>query len=275
MRIFWLTFFAMVAFAANSVLTRYALAFDQIGPGAFMAIRLASGAIMLAALVAFRGGGTQQQGSVLSAAALVIYAAAFSYAYVSLDAGVGALILFGGVQITMFAGAIMAGERPSLLRWIGMSAGMLGLAILFAPSADAPDSFGAALMAMSALGWGVYSLRGKSVALPLQATAMNFIIAAPVGILIWLTFPYGPEIKMTGVALAVASGAIASGLGYSIWYLVLPQLQSSLAAIVQLTVPIIALAGGIIFLGEAATLSFALSSALILGGVALAVFAKR
>lgn len=275
MRLFWLTTFAMVAFAANSVLTRFALELNQIGPGAFMAIRLGSGAIMLSVLVAFRGGGMRGQGDYVSAAALLLYAAAFSYAYVSLDAGVGALILFGGVQITMFIGAILAGERPKLLRWAGMAAGMLGLAILFAPGAAAPDLFGAALMVVSALGWGIYSLRGKSVKMPLQATAINFLIAAPFGLMIWFLFPQGEPISQQGVLLAMASGAIASGLGYAVWYSVLPKLESSFAAIVQLTVPVIALAGGIVFLGEVATLSFGISTALILGGVGLAVLSKR
>ncbi|MBL4806763.1 MAG: DMT family transporter [Rhodobacteraceae bacterium] len=274
MRLFWLTLFAMMAFAANSVLTRYALAFDQISPGGFVAVRLMSGAVTLALIVAVRPGKLAGQGSLVSAAALLLYAGAFSYAYVSLDAGVGALILFGGVQITMFAGALWAGERPKPSRWLGMVAGMAGLAVLFAPKGGAPDLFGAVLMAFSALGWGVYSLRGKSVALPLQATAVNFLIAAPFAVLLWLVFPAGPEFTTVGVALAIASGALASGVGYAVWYAVLPKLDASLAAIVQLTVPVIALTGGILFLDETATLTFVIASALILGGIAVAVLAK-
>lgn len=191
MRLILLTVFALTAFAANSVLTRSALALDQIGPGAFMAIRLTSGAIMMAVLVAFRGGlgSMMRHGSVVSAASLLLYAAAFSFAYVTLDAGLGALILFGGVQITMFAGAVLKGEKPVFARWVGSILGMIGLGILFAPGASGPDLWGTVLMAFSAIGWGIYSLRGREVSAPLQATASNFIIAAPVGIILWLIIP--------------------------------------------------------------------------------------
>ena len=277
MRIVLLTLFALVAFAANSVLTRSALAFDQIGPGAFMAVRLLSGAVTLAALVALRGGlgGVLRHGSVVSAGSLLIYAAAFSYAYVTLDAGVGALILFGGVQITMFIGALAGGERPSPARWFGSVLGMLGLGVLFAPGATVPDVGGAILMGVSAIGWGIYSLRGRAVSAPLQATAGNFIIATPVGIMLWVLVPSETAANLNGVLLAIASGALASGVGYAVWYATLPKLDSSLAAIVQLTVPLIALAGGMVFLGETATWSFVISAALILGGVFIAVLSPK
>ena len=191
MRLISLTIFALIAFAANSVLTRSALALDQIGPGAFMAVRLVSGAVMLSVLVVLRGGVRDmlQHGSVVSAASLLLYAGAFSFAYVTLDAGLGALILFGGVQITMFTGAIIKGERPAVARWIGSLLGMIGLGVLFAPGASSPDIWGAVLMVFSAIGWGVYSLRGRSVSAPLQATASNFILAALAGIVLWLVFP--------------------------------------------------------------------------------------
>lgn len=273
MRLFLITVLALVAFAANSVLTRSALAFDQIGPGAFMGIRLVSGAVTLAALVGLRGGLGRMRGhgSVLSAASLLLYAAAFSFAYVTLDAGIGALILFGVVQITMFAGALLGGERPQLTRWIGAGLGMAGLAVLFGPGAEKPALTGAILMAISAVGWGVYSLRGRKVSAPLEATAVNFLIAAPFGLIIWGVFSAGASISLSGGMLAVASGALASGVGYALWYSVLPKLESSLAAVVQLSVPIIALVGGMIFLGEGVTWSFALSSALIIAGVLIAL----
>lgn len=276
MRLFWLTVLTLLAFAANSVLTRSALALGQIGPGAFTAIRLASGAMALFALVAVRGETRRylRRGTPGSAAALFVYAGAFSYSYVTLDTGIGALILFGGVQITMFAGALYLGERPGPARWLGTTMGMVGLAVLFAPGAKAPDVFGAFLMAASAVGWGIYSLRGRSISRPLATTAANFLLAAPAGVLLWLVFGTGVSLTVPGFALAVASGALASGMGYAIWYAVLPKLDSSLAAIAQLTVPLIALSGGIVFLGERATWSFAISSALILGGVAIAVLAK-
>lgn len=273
MRLFLITSLALIAFAANSVLTRSALAFDQIGPGAFMAIRLVSGAVTLAGLVALRGGlgGMFKHGSAVSAASLLLYAAAFSFAYVTLDAGIGALILFGGVQITMFAGALSGGERPHITRWIGAGLGMVGLAVLFGPRAEQPDLIGALLMTISAVGWGVYSLRGRGVSAPLEATAVNFLIAAPAGLIIWAVFPMGASISAQGVLLAVASGALASGIGYALWYSVLPKLQSTLAAVVQLTVPIIALGGGMVFLGEGVTWSFTLSAALIIAGVLIAL----
>mgnify|MGYP000262296716 CR=1 FL=1 len=273
MRLFLITLLALLAFAANSVLTRSALAFDQIDPSAFVAIRLASGALMLAALVALRGGlrGMLRHGNIGSAVALFMYAAPFSFAYVTLDAGIGALILFGGVQITMFAGAVMGRERPAAARWVGSALGMIGLAVLFAPGAAAPDLFGAMLMVVAAISWGVYSLRGRGVSAPLQATATNFLYAAPLGILLWLLLPGETTSSMTGILLAIASGALASGIGYAIWYATLPKLDASLAAIVQLTVPLIALAGGLVFLGEAATWTFVISSGLILGGVLIAV----
>jgi drug/metabolite transporter (DMT)-like permease len=277
MRIVLLTLFALVAFAANSVLTRSALAFDQISPGAFMAIRLASGAVTLAGLVVLRGGlgGMMRHGSVVSAAALLLYAAAFSFAYVTLDAGLGALILFGGVQITMFAGAVIGGEKPSTARWLGSLLGMIGLGVLFAPGAAMPDLGGSVLMGVSAIGWGIYSLRGRGVSAPLQATASNFLIAAPVGILLWLLVPSETTTNLNGILLAVASGALASGVGYAIWYATLPKLDASLAAIVQLTVPLIALAGGMVFLAESVTWAFVISAALILGGVFIAVLSPN
>ena len=277
MRIVLLTLFALVAFAANSVLTRSALAFDQIGPGAFMAIRLVSGAVTLAGLVALRGGlgGMLRHGSVISAASLLLYAAAFSFAYVTLDAGLGALILFGGVQITMFAGAVIGGEKPSTARWLGSLLGMIGLGVLFAPGAAMPDLGGSVLMGVSAIGWGIYSLRGRGVSAPLQATASNFLMAAPVGILLWLMVPSETITNLNGVWLAIASGALASGVGYAIWYATLPKLDASLAAIVQLTVPLIALAGGMVFLAESVTWAFVISAALILGGVFIAVLSPN
>ena len=277
MRLFLITSLALIAFAANSVLTRSALAYDQIGPGAFMAIRLFSGAVTLAGLVALRGGlgGMFKHGSVVSAASLLLYAAAFSFAYVTLDAGLGALILFGGVQITMFAGAVIGGEKPSGTRWIGSILGMIGLGVLFAPGASMPDVGGSFLMGVSAVGWGIYSLRGRGVSAPLQATASNFILAAPVGVLLWLLIPSEVLTNPAGVLLAVASGALASGVGYAIWYATLPKLDSSLAAIVQLTVPLIALVGGMVFLGETATWAFVISTILILGGVLIAVLAPN
>jgi len=271
MRIVILTLVALVAFAANSVLVRGALAQEQIGPAAFGAVRLLSGAAMLAVILAVRGGFTSilSRPSFASVAALLVYVTGFSYAYLWLDAGTGALILFGGVQITMFAGALIGGERPSTGRWLGAALGMLGLAILFGPSATVPDLSGAALMGIAALGWGIYSLRGRYIDAPIRATAANFLLATPLALLLWWAAPSEPEMTLRGAALAIASGALASGIGYAIWYSVLPALKPTQAAILQLSVPVIALAGGIAFLGESFTWVFAAAATIIMAGVLL------
>jgi len=274
MRILVLTVAALVAFAANSILNRAALAGQGMDPAVFTAIRLLSGAVVLTALASSRIGARSvlRAGSAVSAGALLVYAVFFSFAYVTLNAGLGALLLFGGVQITMFAGAVLAGQRPGAFRWAGSALGLAGLAVLFLPGADAPDAAGSAMMLLAAAGWGVYSLRGARAGDPLATTAGNFLVAAPVAlILLPLTGDLAAAVTGPGVVLAVASGAVASGLGYAIWYAALPALDASLAAVAQLTVPLIALAGGIVLLDEAATLSFAIAAILILGGVALAV----
>lgn len=276
MRLVLLTLAALVAFAANSILTRAALADGAIGAGAFTAVRLVSGALVLGLLVAWRSGWQGlTAGNALSAAALWAYAVFFSFAYLSLDAGVGALILFAGVQLTMFLGALRGGERPAPARWAGSALGLAGLAVLFLPGAGLPHLGGALMMLVAAASWGIYSLRGGRERRPaLDVTAGNFLLAAPAGLLVAAALP-GGAVTTVGVLLAMASGALASGLGYAIWYGVLPHLAPSLAAIAQLTVPLIALAGGILFLGEALTLSFAIAAALILGGVALAIYGPR
>jgi len=207
----------------------------------------------------------------LSVLGLSLYMLGFSYAYISLETGIGALILFGGVQITMFAGALITGERPSRWRWIGAAVAMAGLIYLLQPSARAPDTKGAVLMGVAAVGWGYYSLYGRKIRKPLQATAGNFLLAFPLALLVGLTFGDARSPALTGVALAIISGAITSGLGYALWYRVLPKLDATLAAVAQLTVPMIALAGGVLFLNEALTLQFAIASALILGGIGLSM----
>ncbi len=277
MRLPLLTLVALIAFAANSILNRAALAGEGMDPVVFTAIRLLSGALTLGVLTLLRGGALRPimtQGSLPSAAALLIYAVFFSFAYITLEAGLGALILFGGVQLTMFGGSILRGQSPGPWRWAGSALGLLGLAILFLPGAGTPGVMGIVLMLVAGVAWGVYSLRGQGTQAPLQATAANFILAAPLGLL-GLLITGAPIPTPTGAALAIASGALASGLGYAIWYAVLPRLDASLAAIAQLTVPIIALAGGILFLDETATLTFAVASALILGGVGLALYGPR
>lgn len=273
MRLFLLTALVMVAFAANSVLTRLALADGVIGPSAFAMIRVGAGAVILAALVFWQDRKLVDLSEVsfLSAASLSLYVLGFSYAYVSLDAGVGALILFGGVQVTMFAGAVLSREKLPVTRWIGAVVAFGGLAYLLAPGAQAPDLAGTGLMAAAALGWGYYSLYGRRIKRPLQATAGNFLVSVPMALLVGLLLADSTALQTSGVMLAILSGAVTSGLGYALWYFVLPGLAASVAAVAQLTVPVIALAGGMVFLGEVASIEFIVAALLILGGVGLSI----
>jgi len=273
MRLFLVTSLTMVAFAANSILNRFALADHLIGPAGFGVLRLLSGAVMLALLVAIgeRKPVALTEVSPFSVLGLSAYVLGFAYAYITLPAGIGALILFGVVQVTMFAGALILGERPGRFRWIGAGVAFAGLIYLLAPSVAAPDPLGAALMALAGVGWGYYSIYGRTVTRPLHATAANFLFATPVAALVWAIFPDPVVPGVPGAGLAILSGAVTSGLGYALWYSVLPKLDTSLAAIAQVTVPVIAAVGGILFLSEAMTLNFAISSVLVLGGIALSI----
>lgn len=271
-----LTVTALFAFAANSLLCRAALADDAIDPGSFTAIRVLSGVVALALLVALRGGigGAARRASPLAGAALLTYAAFFSFAYVTLDAGIGALILFGTVQVAMLAGAVVLGEKPGAARYAGATMGLAGLAWLTLPGASAPPLFGSLLMVASGLGWAVYSLKGRGSDFPLGDTFGAFLLALPLALAVWALA--GPvTLSGEGVALAVASGAIASGCGYAIWYAALPKIDASIAAVAQLTVPLIALVGGILFLGETTGPRVWGAAALILGGVGAATLIGR
>lgn len=275
-RLLFLTALTMVAFAANSLLNRAALADGATGPAAFAAIRLVSGAICLAALAAMRRGlpPLLVRRRWTGAGALSLYMLGFSFAYVALDAGLGALLLFGVVQVTMFSAAVTSGERPPAARWIGAALALGGLAWLVWPGTVAPpDPTAVLLMVAAGVGWGVYSLAGRSAADPLAETAANFLAAAPLALLVWALLP--DAVSGKGAMLAVVSGAVTSGLGYALWYSVLPRLLASVAALAQLTVPVIAVAGGVLLLGEGLTLRLVLASAVILGGVAFGVVAQR
>ncbi|SFA97876.1 Threonine/homoserine efflux transporter RhtA [Poseidonocella pacifica] len=270
MRLFLLTALAMVAFAANSVLNRMALEGGETGPASFAAIRLASGAAMLCALLYVRGSPRRMPVSSAGAVSLAVYVLGFSFAYVTLDAGVGALLLFGGVQITMFAGAVLSREAIPLARWAGAALAFAGLVWLMWPGgAAAPSVAGAALMAAAAVGWGVYSLLGRGARDPLRSTAINFALATPLGLLI--AFVMHDGIDCSGAVLAVLSGTLTSGLGYALWYSVLPRLPAAVAAIAQLTVPVIAVAGGAVLLAEPVTARLIVAGMLVLSGVALGV----
>ena len=269
MRLFLLTALTMLAFAANSILNRMALEDGTTGPAAFAAIRLVAGAVCLWLLVASRSKVLRPAWHPGGAASLALYVLGFSFAYVTLPAGVGALILFGGVQITMFAGALILREPVPARRWAGAALAFSGLVWLLWPAGGAaPDPMGAALMATAALGWGLYSLLGRGATDPLRTTAGNFVFAAPLGLILLALLP--DTATLPGAGLAVISGAVTSGCGYALWYAVLPRLGSARAAVAQLCVPVIAAAGGLILLGEGVSLRFALASLLVLGGVLLA-----
>ena len=283
MRLVLLTALTMTAFAANSVLNRAGVGAGRIGAVDFAVVRLLAGALMLAALVLLRRARSGSalwpggKGRAVGAAALLLYLFGFSLAYGALDAGMGALILFGMVQITMFAGALVGGEAVPARRWIGAGAAFLGLVYLLAPgSSSAPSTLHAALMVAAGVGWGIYSLSARGTRDALGATAWNFILAVPAALLLWAMLPGAAlPASAAGLALALVSGGITSGLGYALWYSVLPELGSARGGVAQLTVPLIALAGGIVFLGEPVTLRFLVASLLVLGGVGFALRPAR
>lgn len=270
-----LTAAALLAFAANSVLCRLALRSQSIDPWTFTAVRLASGALVLLPLLR-RGpptGGRRLKP--VSAAALFGYALAFSLAYVELDAGTGALLLFGAVQVTMIGVGLWSGERPSKLRALGMLAAAVGLVVLVAPGVSSPQPLAAASMALAGVCWGVYSLRGRRERAPLGATAANFVAAAPAGLLALLAAPDSSGVTGYGMVLAIVSGALTSGLGYVAWYAALPAHSATSAAIVQLAVPVIAASGGVVWLGERPTMRLVAASVLTLGGILVALLAQK
>jgi drug/metabolite transporter (DMT)-like permease len=275
-RLIALTALTMVAFAANSLLNRAALLDGETGPASFAALRLVTGAACLAFLVAMRSGLPRLAGPrrLTGTATLAIYMLGFSFSYVALDAGLGALILFGLVQLTMFGGAVLKGERPAPARWIGSGLAFAGLAWLVWPGAvGAPPLLPLALMVAAGIGWGIYSLSGRGATDPLKETAANFICAAPIAVLVWFLIPDGITTK--GALLATVSGAITSGLGYALWYSVLPRLDAAVSALAQLTVPVIAIFGGIVLLSEPLGLRIVLASGVVLGGVAFGILGQR
>lgn len=269
-RVVALTSLAMLAFAANSLLCRLALQQASIDPATFASVRLASGALVLWAVVRWRATGTPPaRPDWIAAAMLWLYVAAFSFAYVTLSAGTGALILFGAVQLTMFGVGLARGERFATLAWCGLVLALGGLVALVAPGVAAPTPTGAALMAVAGIAWGVYSLRGRHAGEPVAATASNFLRATPMALLLSVLLASAFHATPAGIAWAIASGALTSGLGYVLWYAALPHLGAMRAATVQLSVPPIAALAGVVLLGEALTPRLLLSSAAILGGIAL------
>lgn len=270
MRLPMLVIAALIAFAANSLLNRWALLGGDTGPAAFALLRLCSGAVVLAVLVMLQSGQLRLQFRAVPVVALAAYAIGFSFAYITLETGIGALILFGVVQLTLFAIALGQGDQIGRWRWVGTALAFAGLVILLRPGSDAQiDPIGVGLMIIAAVGWGVYTFMGRGTENPLAETAQNFIFAAPLALGIFLIFP--DQMSPVGAGLAILSGAITSGVGYAIWYAVLPKLETSTAAILQLSVPVIAALMGIAVLGEAFTWVFLGATSLVILGTVLAL----
>jgi drug/metabolite transporter (DMT)-like permease len=269
-----LTVLAMLAFAANSLLCRLALQQGSIDAASFGSVRLVSGALVLWAIVRWRNKPTPAHSDWLAATMLWAYVAAFSFAYITLPAGAGALILFGAVQLTMFVVGLRSGERFTPAGWAGFALAVGGLLVLVSPGLAAPPLAGTLLMAIAGIAWGVYSLRGRGAVDPVVATAGNFLRAAPLALVLSLVFTSQFNVSGSGVMLAIASGAVTSGLGYVIWYAALPQLSALRAATVQLSVPPLAAIGGVLLLSEALTMRLLLSSAAILGGISLVLLSR-
>lgn len=273
--VFALVALTMTAFAANSLLCRVALKSAGIDAASFTTIRLLSGAAMLCLVSRTRPASRPGAGNWLSALALFAYAAAFSFAYVSLPAASGSLLLFGGVQATMIGHGLWAGERMSLPQVAGLLMAIGGLVGLVLPGLSAPPIFGSCLMLAAGVAWGIYSIRGKGVSDPLGTTAGNFLRSAPIALALSVALYTTASANAAGTLFAILSGAVTSGLGYAVWYTVLPELKATKAATVQLSVPVIAAVGAILFLGEPLTLRLVLASAAILGGIALVILEKK
>lgn len=271
-----LTSVTMIAFAANPLLCRMAMGAAEIDPASFATVRVTSGALVLALIVAPRWlARGRPRADWRAVVMLFAYMILFAFAYLSLSVGTGALILFGAVLLTMFGVALARGERFSTWSWVGLFAACLGLVYLVAPGVAAPDPAGAILMAGAGVAWGFYSLLGRTAADPLGDTANNFLLSVPLALVVSLFSLADLHASGRGVALAVASGAVASALGYAVWYAALAGLTATRAATVQLSVPVIAGFGGVLFLAEQITLRLLVSSVAVLGGIALVLAQRR
>lgn len=275
------TGFALTAFAANSVLCRLALGEKSIDAASFTSIRLLSGAVVLLLILKLSSLKLSNKDNVapsrsnwISALMLFTYATAFSYAYITLDTGTGALILFGSVQITMILLSMLGGNRLHISEWAGVLVAFSGFVYLVLPGVSTPSLTGFVLMTVAGIAWGVYTLRGRGSENPLADTTQNFIRTLPLVIILALITLQQAQLTSTGVILAILSGAVASGIGYTIWYLALAGLSASQAAVVQLSVPVIAAFGGVIFVSEAISLRLTISSTMILGGILIVVLGR-
>lgn len=275
MRLVLLTIVTMLAFASNSVLNRMALGGEHIDAASFAAVRMAAGAVALSLILIARRGTFPlfEKARIIGTLSLAGYMIGFSLAYVTLDAGLGALILFGVVQVTMFLWSALRGTRPTTRQILGASIAFAGLALALWPApGSSTNMLGASMMVIAGLGWAAYTLAGRGGKAPLEATAANFLLATPLMLLPLI----GQDLHIsgTGIALAIVAGAVTSGFGYALWYSVLPYMQASTAAVVQLSVPIIAIAAGALILGETITGIVGAAALLVVGGIALAVTSK-
>ncbi|TQV82661.1 DMT family transporter [Exilibacterium tricleocarpae] len=271
------TTLALLAFAGNSILCRLALGTGTIDAASFTTIRLLSGIVVLAAILQITKAGNEQisKGSWRASFMLFLYAATFSFAYISLDTGTGALILFGSVQITMILASLISGNKLHYSEWIGMLTAFCGFVYLIMPGLATPSLMGFILMTVAGIAWGIYTLAGRGSKNPLSDTAHNFLRTLPfVAILVAATFQYA-NLSREGILLAVLSGGIASGLGYAVWYIALGGLLVTQAAVVQLIVPVIAAVGGVLFANEVISLRLLLSSIMILGGILTVILGKH
>jgi drug/metabolite transporter (DMT)-like permease len=265
----------MIAFASNSLLCRAALKHTSIDAATFTLVRIFSGAAALWLILTTRRTTSQSSGNWISALALFAYAAAFSFAYNTLSAGTGALLLFGAVQATMILWGFRKGERLHAIQIAGLVVAVAGLVVLVFPGLSAPPLIGSMLMLSAGIAWGVYSLRGKAVRDFVTSTAGNFLRAVPFAALVSIVMIRHARLDSLGVVYAFISGAITSGLGYVIWYAALGGLKAASAATVQLSVPVLAATGGILLLGEPITLRYTIASVAVLGGIFLVVIEKR
>ena len=273
-RVTLFTALAMLAFAGNSLLCRLALKNTEIDAASFTTVRLISAAVTLMVVLHIFAKSRAILGNWPSALALFIYAAGFSFAYINLTAATGALLLFGAVQVSMISVGIWRGERLSHLQMMGLFLAVAGLIVLLLPGLAAPPLLNAGLMIAAGVAWGVYSLRGRGAGDPTAVTTGNFIRTVPFTLALSLLMVSHKDFDQSGVFLAIASGAITSGIGYAIWYRALPGLKATQAATVQLSVPVIAALGGILLLGESLSLRLGLASIAIIAGIALVIFEK-
>lgn len=271
-----LTSLALIAFAANSVLCRLALGNEAIDAASFTIMRLLSGTIVLLLIVAAtrNSAADTTKGSWGASFMLFLYAATFSYAYVSLDTGTGALILFGSVQITMILLSLISGARLHLTEWAGVAIAFTGFVYLILPGVTTPSTTGFALMTVSGIAWGIYTLKGRGSKNPLLDTAYNFLRTTPLVIILAIIAMNTLNYSTGGIVLALLSGGITSGIGYTIWYIALGSLTSTQAAVLQLSVPLIAALGGVIFVSEAITFRLMISATLVLGGILIVVLGR-